>query len=467
MKKLGMFAAVFALAACDGDFGGSGGNGNPGFAPSVDYIEHLDVSRAEHNDSFMARLALNYRSFALFNARVVGDMQTGERFAQKAIAAFSGELPYPENPTDWGVRNPREFVAASDALIDLLRAGAPVAFPDLAAETQAKFDCWVAASATGLRATAHDCQVKFDWNMSILSDNMEGMTADKIHRIAAKRRSTAVAINRIPSPGDFMDGDEDVFIEGVDENGRPIRRTRTRDRGADQVMVMQGNLIRPEAVMFGQNSEEDQLALMASHSNFVSRDEFITIMLALREELAAIRAGQAAAAPNVDDDDWDDGEEVELTLKIQQIPLSPKQSIMEEIFEVRFDFNKSNVTPEYQEIIRKLAETAQNNKNVKITVVGHTDTVGSKDFNFALGGRRAESVRKLLVNYGIPSSQIVSVSSGMNDLKVQTGPNVKNAENRRVRVVKETTSMEVPDAPQTGNIRLVVDGDARVSVKEQ
>ena len=48
----------------------------------------------------------------------------------------------------------------------------------------------------------------------------------------------------------------------------------------------------------------------------------------------------------------------------------------------------------------------------------------------------------MLIKYGIPQSQIVAVSAGKNDLKVQTGPNVKNAENRRVRVVKEQTFTE-------------------------
>ena len=115
---------------------------------------------------------------------------------------------------------------------------------------------------------------------------------------------------------------------------------------------------------------------------------------------------------------------------------------MEEVFEIRFDFDKAKIKPEYDDVIKKLATVTQNNKNVKISVVGHTDTAGSKSYNYALGGRRAEAVQKMLIERGIPASQIVAVSAGEEDLKVPTPDGVPNAENRRVRVVKEVTYTE-------------------------
>ena len=51
----------------------------------------------------------------------------------------------------------------------------------------------------------------------------------------------------------------------------------------------------------------------------------------------------------------------------------------------------------------------------------------------------------MLVKYGIPSDQIVIVSSGKNDLKVSTGDQVKNSENRRARVIKEQRYIEQPE----------------------
>ena len=62
-----------------------------------------------------------------------------------------------------------------------------------------------------------------------------------------------------------------------------------------------------------------------------------------------------------------------------------------------------------------------------------------------MGGRRAEAVQKMLIEYGIPASQIIAVSAGEEDLKVQTPNNTPNAENRRVRVVKEVQYTEQPE----------------------
>ena len=178
---------------------------------------------------------------------------------------------------------------------------------------------------------------------------------------------------------------------------------------------------------------EPEIPMVAEE--LVSREEFINMMMAMRAELAAINARldqlQATA-----------GEKT--MIKVQQIPLEPKQHVMEEVFEVRFDFNKATIKPEYQELIEKLATATQENKNIKVSVVGHTDTAGSSNYNYALGGRRAEAVQKMLIKYGIPASQIVAVSAGEEDLAVPTPDNTPNAANRRVRVVKEIHYTEEP-----------------------
>ena len=61
----------------------------------------------------------------------------------------------------------------------------------------------------------------------------------------------------------------------------------------------------------------------------------------------------------------------------------------------------------------------------------------------------------MLINYGIPSGQIVAVSAGEKDLKVQTGDNVKNAENRRVRVVKEEKFEEPAPDPSLTKVKII------------
>ena len=192
---------------------------------------------------------------------------------------------------------------------------------------------------------------------------------------------------------------------------------------------------------------EDNLPTLGEE--LVTRDEFINMMMAMRAEIKAINDRLDALRPT----------DEKAVIKVQQIPLEPTQHVMEEIFEVHFDFNKAVIKPEYDSLIRELATATQSNKNIKVSVVGHTDTSGSNSYNYALGGRRAEAVQKMLIGYGIPASQIVAVSAGEEDLKVKTADGVPNAENRRVRVVKETHYTE---PGKVVPIAVVTDGDAEI-----
>ena len=115
-------------------------------------------------------------------------------------------------------------------------------------------------------------------------------------------------------------------------------------------------------------------------------------------------------------------------------------------------------------MIRELADATQANKNIKVSVVGHTDTAGSNSYNYALGGRRAEAVQRMLISYGIPASQIVAVSAGEEDLKVATPDGTPNAENRRVRVVKETHYTE---PGKVVPVAVVTDGDVDIQEVEE
>ena len=86
---------ALSLAACARSNVGTEYNGGYMATPTVDYVEGLDVYSAPHKDSFLNQLAMNYRSYAIYNARTSGYPDMGELFAQKAVTAFSGETPFP------------------------------------------------------------------------------------------------------------------------------------------------------------------------------------------------------------------------------------------------------------------------------------------------------------------------------------------------------------------------------------
>ena len=462
-------ASVVALAACAGndknvDYG-------PVDTPTVDYVEQLDVYSAPHQDSFLNQLAMNYRSYAIYNARTSGYSEMGELFAQKAVAAFSGEVPFPETLDNWPVDDEQEsfeLYTAYNELLDQLKNDASTDNPQLAAEVQAKFDCWLSATASGQTGTAAECRDRFQKALATLRDCKNGKVVSTVAKTETKQTTVAKntnASNRAtktyyPETRSLraMDGaartrEGVIIVNNVNVPEHLINPVPVQDSrplifnqniyGGDKTISNSNNTLAVDGTIDCIDDVEcvaDEPAPVANEiptvsEEYVTRQEFINMMMAMRDELAAINA-------RLDKIQAAQGEKT--IIKVQQIPLEPKQHVMEEVFEVRFDFNKSVIKPEYQALIKKLAQATQANKNIKVSVVGHTDTMGTKAYNYALGGRRAEAVQKMLIEYGIPASQIVAVSAGEEDLAVPTADGVANAANRRVRVVKETHYTEQP-----------------------
>lgn len=109
-------------------------------------------------------------------------------------------------------------------------------------------------------------------------------------------------------------------------------------------------------------------------------------------------------------------------------PAAPRQFI------VFFGFNKSNLTEEAQNVVAEAAQAAKDTGSASIIVVGHTDTVGSAEYNQKLSERRAEAVRAALVALGVADGSISASGRGKTELLVQTGDNVKEPQNRRATI---------------------------------
>jgi len=79
---------------------------------------------------------------------------------------------------------------------------------------------------------------------------------------------------------------------------------------------------------------------------------------------------------------------------------------------IYFDFDKSNLKPEAQEVLKRKAAYLQGNPNAKAIIEGHCDERGTNEYNLALGDRRASSAKKFLVNLGIADSRLKTISYG-------------------------------------------------------
>jgi OmpA-OmpF porin, OOP family len=100
-------------------------------------------------------------------------------------------------------------------------------------------------------------------------------------------------------------------------------------------------------------------------------------------------------------------------------------------FIVFFDFDRSELTPQAQQIITQAVTIARNSGAVRVVVTGHTDTVGSQTYNQALSERRAQSVENEMVRLGLNANDITTVGRSFGEPLVQTGPGVREPQNRR------------------------------------
>lgn len=79
---------------------------------------------------------------------------------------------------------------------------------------------------------------------------------------------------------------------------------------------------------------------------------------------------------------------------------------------IYFDYDSDAILPQFNEAIRAHAEFLQAHPEMVATLEGHADERGSREYNLALGERRALAVKQQLVLLGAPSGQIRAVSYG-------------------------------------------------------
>jgi peptidoglycan-associated lipoprotein len=79
---------------------------------------------------------------------------------------------------------------------------------------------------------------------------------------------------------------------------------------------------------------------------------------------------------------------------------------------VFFAYDQSTISDEGQQILQRQAQWLQRYSQVSVTIEGHCDERGTREYNLALGERRAQAVKKVLVALGIPAARIQTISYG-------------------------------------------------------
>jgi len=101
---------------------------------------------------------------------------------------------------------------------------------------------------------------------------------------------------------------------------------------------------------------------------------------------------------------------------------------------IYFDYDSFVIKPEFQTVIVAHAKYISADKNRKVTIEGHTDERGGREYNLALGQKRAEAVRKALSLAGVADAQLEAVSFGKEKPAVQGTTEDALAKNRRAEI---------------------------------
>ena len=100
-----------------------------------------------------------------------------------------------------------------------------------------------------------------------------------------------------------------------------------------------------------------------------------------------------------------------------------------------FAFDRSDISPEAREILARQADWLRRYPNVTVTIEGHCDERGTREYNLALGERRAQAAKNVLVALGIPAARISTISYGKERPAVVGSTEEAYAQNRRAVTV--------------------------------
>jgi len=100
-----------------------------------------------------------------------------------------------------------------------------------------------------------------------------------------------------------------------------------------------------------------------------------------------------------------------------------------------FAFDRSDISPEAREILTRQADWLRRYPNVTVSIEGHCDERGTREYNLALGERRAQAAKNVLVAAGIPAARISTISYGKERPAVVGSTEEAYAQNRRAVTV--------------------------------
>jgi OmpA-OmpF porin, OOP family len=102
---------------------------------------------------------------------------------------------------------------------------------------------------------------------------------------------------------------------------------------------------------------------------------------------------------------------------------------------VLFETDSAKLAPSATDLVRRISEVMKQNPNLKISVVGHTDSTGDYNYNIQLSERRAKAFADALVKDGVAANRLTAVGVGPQSPVATNDTPEGRAQNRRVELV--------------------------------
>lgn len=124
----------------------------------------------------------------------------------------------------------------------------------------------------------------------------------------------------------------------------------------------------------------------------------------------------------------------EVDVAMRPAPAPVAAAPREQSLLVFFDFDRSELTPEGQQVIQRVVQSYRQGATPRVVATGHADRAGADPYNMALSERRAAAVREALVRAGIPANEIGTQARGESQPLVPTADGEREPQNRRVEI---------------------------------
>ena len=102
---------------------------------------------------------------------------------------------------------------------------------------------------------------------------------------------------------------------------------------------------------------------------------------------------------------------------------------------VTFEFDSAVLRPESKQILQDDIQILKENPQIRVEVQGHTDDIGTAEYNMGLSDRRAQSVKQYLISQGIAASRLTAKGYGESNPRFPNDSDANRAKNRRVELV--------------------------------